>query len=322
MKRLSLIATLFTCVLATARGGDGPCPVPELSSEYFVSKKFHSEGEPARNIQLFEKDGAYLVESGEKVASIHASNCIALGANGFAAFPSDRSHQWTMYPLNSLQPRPVSLPTENTSVAIRESSRLVVAEKQSVFHGVRFELTEVTLQNEERVKVSPRCVTPTIAGLELSEGSAYPFVYFHSMHGDETRLYRMGLRNCVWEKERRFYQAGHTGLVRFPRTLGVLAVGKDTLLYQEPGFRKLYALQAKNVIPLDATHTSVLIRDEKDRLRLFFPRKGIISTVLEEAVDFHPGLVAISQHRLLISSSAQNAARPGVYEFEFVENFE
>lgn len=307
--------------IGTSRG-DGPCPVPDLVSDFVSTKNFHSTVDPVRNLMAFEAEKRILfqTQTGEGGLIEYESGTVSTSTGAFAVFPGPT----TLFPLASL--RPVLLPKwfAGAEEIVKTPTSFTGAVAQSGLFGVHYQLYWVTDPSKAPV---PSCSTPAMAGLKPSRGSRFPWAYFHSIRRStggkaQVRLFKLNLKNCAWVQESSFEEIGVVSdtdtVLRFPKQDAVLLTSSNGVLWRERGVRNYFDVSPKDLVVLDSELPVVLVRNQSNELQLFFPQRPGISTLLSDAVDFHPGLVgyASKASHLFIAGSAQGSDHTGVYELK------
>lgn len=304
--------------------GEGPCPVPELISDFVSTKEFHNTTDKVRELMVFGREQRliYRTEGGEaRIAEFGHGSCHPAATDAFALF----SNPATVYPLGSLIPRPLPAWFAAVVEVLKTPSRYVGALPQPGIFGTGYQIYQVSHLTPGPVA---SCRTPRVVGLQPSRGSQYPWAYFHSIRRAAggghalVQLFRLQLETCEWQKESSFSEIAAVTesemVLRFPVHGAWMLTSRVGLLWHQGGGRRHFDLNPTDVVLLDSTLPVVLIRNQLRELQLFFPLLPGVSTVLADAVDFHPSQVGYASrgNKLFIAGSVQgNDRREGIYHF-------
>lgn len=329
-KQHLLASTLFSLLLLVPTGaawggywGDGPCPVPDLVSDFVSTKHFHQTNDDVRNLLPFEAEKRLLFQTAQgegRVVEYEPGSCVPPKTASFAVF----SKPMTVYPLATLRPRVLPKWFQTAETVFQTPISYTGAVAKSGLFGVRYQLYTMADATKDP---SPLCQTPSIAGLKVSRGSQFPYAYFHAIRRGAggkavVRLFRQNLQNCKWEEETSFDEVAEVRdtevLLRFPKQGAVMLTSHAGLLWRENGTRSYFDLNPKDIVQLDIDRPVVLIRNQADDLQLFFPQRPGVSTLLTDAKDFQPGLVGYAPKgsQLFIAGAVQGAGSSGVYEMK------
>ncbi len=329
-KRHYLASTFFSLLLLMparpAQGGtygDGPCPVPDLISDFVSTKNYHQTNDDIRNLVPFELEKRLLFQTAKgeaKVVEYEPGSCVSANTGSFAVF----ANPMTVYPLATLRPRVLPKWFQMAETVLQTPISYTGAVAKRGLFGTWYQLYSLA---DAAKDPAPLCKTPPVAELKLSRGSQFPYAYFHAIRRAKggralVRLFRLNLPNCKWEEEPGFEEVPEVRdtevLLRFPKQGAVMLTSHEGVLWREAGVRSYFDLSPKDIVQLDINRPVVLIRNQADDLQLFFPQQPGVSTLLSDAKDFHPGLFGYAPKggQLFIAGASQGVGKSGVYEMK------
>jgi len=322
MKSLSWTSCLLFLSTAVFAGGDGPCPVPDLVSDFVSSKAYHQTSEVVENLMAFEGEKRVLYQTVKGDAKLiqYGHDCQNTVSGSFAVFSDPK----VLIPLASLRPRTLPLWFSPSQELSRTSNRFYGVMELPAVLGTHYQVYKVG--DAAAVPVAS-CVTPLIAGLHPSKGGIYPTAYFHSVRRAGSGrslvgLYRMNLDTCRWDEEGSFEEKVPVkdldAVLRFPKQDAVMIVTGEGVLWREKGKRSHFDLNPESVTMLAPDLPVVLVKNKANDLQLFFPQRPGVSTLLADAVDFQPDLVSFAPKgsQLFVAGSVQGMDHYGVYELK------
>ncbi len=323
MKHLSLMTLSLFLSTAVFAGGDGPCPVPDLVSDFVAGKGYHRTTEAVENLMAFEAEKRVLYQTYKgdgRLIQYSSESCQSTASGSFAIFSDPK----VIIPLASLRPRALPPWFSPSTELIRTSNKFFGVLEEPAILGNRYQVYSV-----EDASGTPKatCMTPVLPGLHPSQGGIYPHAHFHSVRRAGSGksligLYRMNLETCKWDAEGDFEERVSVkdldAVLRFPKQDALMIVTGEGVLWREKGKRSHFDLDPIDVVILSPDLPVVLVRNKQSDLQLFFPQLPGVSTLLADAHNFRADLVSFAPKgsQLFIAGSAQGTSNFGVYEMK------
>lgn len=320
MRLITVVGLSLYSALTLARGGgEGPCPVPDIPSQWISEKSFHSAGAAVRGMQSLDQDKTLLLktEKGHEVF-IYDEGGMCLTSPSYAVFSNPLSY----VPIATLQPKPFPAWVESSRPVLKDGTHFFRAVKYDHPHKTHYRVVGIEMETKE---LKGFCDSPKVRNLRVSRGSIYPNAYFHSIElrkgGADITLYHLDLLTCAWTSEATYREPQllpvDAPLVRFGQGLGFVLPLADRILWRDRTKSADYGISAKDVSSLGNNASVLLVRDQKNTVSLFIPSIGVMSRIMEDAVHYDDELFTASEQgdRLFIATSTQLPASSGVYEF-------
>ena len=301
MKYLLWGLTVFFSTYVHA-GVDGPCPVPNAPLPLAAHQTCFATTTPVKAITLLDH-GRLVLQSDkdEALVLIYDTKTSMLPLpEGIVSFSSARH----LYHSQTL--RPLLVPTWFQNEKVLAESREAVLTGQPFFRKGRtyFRVSQMAADD---YYPRPVCLTPAAYHLRASEGSAYPYVYFHSIEkGRLLRQFVLDVRYCQWTEISRqtlYYASSPEAQVT------VFSRHHQSVVKQSPEFS-----WTKQLVKLDDARGLFLYQDRANHLGIYSLSRGDLGLVYLDAPHFSPELVTFDTRSglLFIANAVEESGKLGV----------
>jgi len=310
MKRIMTLAMITFALGSFARGGgEGPCPVPEVSLPQVVTKTYLTTQQMVSDIQLFDEQETLLLR-GRNLSyerKRFGDSVISFLPEEYGIFlrPGEITR------LESLETK--ALPAWTDRIERIERNVGAIAYKG----WLRNRYDSVMIGPDGSIR--RLCQTPAVRDLRLAEGGRHDRAYFYSWIGSGLRVFRQDLVTCDWQEEARYRRlpspiAGR--LVWFgAREEGFYLSARGLVRINREG-TKVFNVRAKKLYFLSAAAPALLLLTNLDALSLFMTESESTATLLSRVRNFSDSAMAYSDSkRTLFLPLWLESDSTGLYEF-------